>query len=75
MTPDEKLKKCQDIIQYRFSDPNLLWEALQARGSNVQYLNGRSLKEGNQQLALIGDAVLKLVLVNDAYDRKELRGM
>ncbi|RYP18044.1 hypothetical protein DL765_004160 [Monosporascus sp. GIB2] len=57
-----KLEAAQQAIGYRFNDPNLLWEALQASGSGVYYIDGRTVAEGNKQLALVGDKVLALHL-------------
>ncbi|RYP44948.1 hypothetical protein DL769_011489 [Monosporascus sp. CRB-8-3] len=57
-----KLEAAQQAIGYRFNDPNLLWEALQASGSGVVSIDSRTVVEGNKQLALVGDKVLALHL-------------
>lgn len=70
----EKVEGCQTAIKYRFNDPELLWEALQAAGSPVFAIRGRRLLDGNKRLALLGDTVLKLVLVRDCYVDDQSRG-
>jgi ribonuclease-3 len=58
----------EKILQYHFQDPGLLEEALQADGLTPS----RSLEDprtyGNRGLALIGDAILRLVVVNDGIE-------
>jgi dsRNA-specific ribonuclease len=51
----------EDVIDYPFIDKELLWEGLQAAGSNMAF----RYPEGNKRLAMIGDAVLKLVVLED----------
>lgn len=63
----EELQDAEDIINYMFAEPSLLHEALQASGCESP--------DGNKRLALVGDAVLKLVLVAEGHDRDEPRGM
>ncbi|KAI9818400.1 MAG: hypothetical protein M1827_000458 [Pycnora praestabilis] len=68
------LQEAQRIIQYQFNDPLLLWEALQAAGSGVYRIGNRHLFDGNKRLAILGDTVLKLVLVEHWYNGVEDRG-
>ena len=62
-----KTKACQEVIGYRFCDPTLLWEALQAKGSYTcamleeQATNSR-YKAGNRRLAMVGDEVMNVLL-------------
>jgi len=56
---------------YTFESEELLWEALQAPGSNTQSL----YPDGNRRLAMVGDAVLKLVLLEDMLPTNATRGM
>ncbi|KAI8954264.1 ribonuclease III domain-containing protein [Xylaria longipes] len=62
-----KLSLAQQILDYEFQNEDLLWEALQAPGSNVATLNGRELTQGNKGLAHVGDAVIMLVIKLDGY--------
>lgn len=55
------VKAAETVIDYIFNDKELLWEALQAAGSNMANL----YPEGNKRLAMIGDTVLRLVLLED----------
>lgn len=65
----------EGIIGYRFSDRLILWEALQAAGSPVTSAGTRRFPDGNKRLAVLGDAVLKLVLVAEWYDGADVRSM
>ncbi|KFY10672.1 hypothetical protein V491_07530 [Pseudogymnoascus sp. VKM F-3775] len=53
-----------------FNDDELLWEAVQASGSNVAHI----YPEGNKRLAMIGDVVLKLVVLEDLRPQNMNRG-
>ncbi|KAL8928891.1 MAG: hypothetical protein Q9172_000728 [Xanthocarpia lactea] len=57
----------EPIIGYVFKDRYLLWEALQAAGSSVLRAGNRSIPNGNKRLALLGDTILQLVLVEQWY--------
>jgi hypothetical protein len=48
------------LIGYVFIDSEEIWEAVQASGSNMAY----KYPEGNKRLAMIGDVVLKLALLD-----------
>ncbi|KAK7752909.1 hypothetical protein SLS62_005068 [Diatrype stigma] len=60
-----KLEAAQIAIGYRFKQPALLWEALQAAGSSV------TLPEGNKQLAVVGDKLLGFHLALIGRERGE----
>ena len=64
----------ESIIGYVFHDRFLLWEALQAAGSPVVHAGGRSFRNGNKRLAVLGDTVLQLVLVEQWYAGEQARG-
>jgi ribonuclease-3 len=71
MTKKHQVKKYQvendqveRALNYKFHDQKLLQEALIAAGAGAESpVNAR--KHGNKGLALIGDAILRLVLVDD----------
>ena len=65
----------QSIIGYGFNDRLILWEALQAAGSGVSSAGTRRFPDGNKRLAIVGDTVLKLVLVSEWYESADTRGM
>lgn len=65
----------ETIIGYNFSDPLILLEALQAAGSTVRSAGTRHFPDGNKRLAVLGDTILKLVLVSEWYDSADGRGM
>lgn len=69
-----KIHRAQDIIGSTFKNPLLLWEALQAAGSPVQFIGTRRLPDGNKRLAIFGDRVLELVLSESWYQGTEPRG-
>lgn len=65
----------ETIIGYNFNDTMILWEALQAAGSTVRFVGTRRFDDGNKRLAVLGDTILKLVLVTKWYDSADARGM
>ena len=62
------------VIGHSFNDPLILWEALQAAGSSVRSAGSRRFPDGNKRLAILGDTILKLVLVSRWYDSADIRG-
>lgn len=64
---DGRIQAVEGIIGYRFVDETLLREALQAAGYSYPI-------DGNKNLALVGDAALRLVLVSDGYKRHVFKG-
>lgn len=69
------LQTVQDIIGYRFREQLILWEAMQAAGSNVRSAGDRVFVDGNKRLAVIGDTVLQLVLAERWYSGGSVRGV
>lgn len=68
MEMQAKLELAQNILGYQFNDLSLLWEALQAPGSEVLFSAGRRFtNEGNKPLAAIGDALLSLYIKDRAH--------
>lgn len=68
----DTLQAVEAILAYHFTDPTLLWTALQAAGSI--YPGEVVIKDGSKRLAILGDAVLKLVLVEDWYRSGAAKG-
>jgi len=78
--------RLQKTIGYKFNDARYLWEAVQAPGAilrsgetagagAVSHSAGfHRIPDGNKRLALLGDTVLKLALVEEWYKRDEVRG-
>lgn len=63
---DRKVVNAENIISYRFTDRRRLRQALQLADSTHH--------DGNKHLALLGDAVLKLVLIQEGLRRNATRG-
>ena len=55
------------IIDYHFTNSGLLEEAMQAAGASDSKKIAGSDREGNKRLALVGDAVLRLVILDEWY--------
>lgn len=55
----------QGILQYQFRNPKLLEEALRAPGTDPTTTRQNPRAHGNKGLAMIGDAVLRLAVVDD----------
>lgn len=68
-------REVESIIDYYFTDPLFLWEALQAAGSSNTSAGTRWFPDGNKRLAVLGDTILQLVLVKDWYDGTDARGI
>jgi len=58
-------REIESILGYEFRDHALLDEALLASGAGPSKSPDDTRKHGNKGLALIGDAVLRLVIVDD----------
>ncbi|KAK6357787.1 hypothetical protein TWF718_002093 [Orbilia javanica] len=63
----------QNIIGYNFKNIHLLEEALEAAGRAADH-DAEGSVDGNKRLALVGDAVLRLILVDEWYSSKGSRG-
>lgn len=74
-TMNDKLRGAEAVTGHTFSNPLILWEALQAAGSNVHHIGNRLTPDGNKRLAMLGDAVLKLALVTVWYNGEESKGI
>lgn len=59
----------QVILQYEFTNPDLLEEALESPGSGVNCVgkSHRHFSDGNRGLANVGEMVMKLVLTDQCY--------
>jgi hypothetical protein len=57
----------EELLGYHFSEPNLLKEALMAAGAPASDKHISNEKQDNRRLALVGDAVLRLVLLDNWY--------
>ncbi|KAK5743842.1 hypothetical protein LTR17_002465 [Elasticomyces elasticus] len=57
----------EEVLSYKFNNIDYLEEALWACPAEMQ--NGRQLPDGNKSLAVVGDAVLHLVVVHYCYVR------
>ncbi|KAG6997512.1 hypothetical protein G7Y79_00040g076770 [Physcia stellaris] len=63
----EAVTSVKAILGYHFTDLSLLIEALQASGPLVRPDSGWLKSEGNKRLALLGDAALRLALLEPWY--------
>lgn len=63
---DEKVLHAEGITTFQFNDRMLVRQALRVAGSMQQ--------DGNKYLALLGDALIKLVLVKEGLCRHATRG-
>lgn len=80
------VRQLQTRLDYKFRDVGLLWMAVQAPGAVLR--SGEAvgdaterhsvgfvrIPDGNRRLAILGDTVLKLALVEDWYEGSESRG-
>lgn len=54
----------ETTIRYKFKDVNYLIEALTAAGPDAASEDIVKFLDGNRRLALLGDSIIKLVLLN-----------
>ena len=66
-TPSMEAKSIDDIINYHFRSEELRNEATLAAGASVSDVNIHGIAQGNKVLALIGDALIRLVIVDQGY--------
>lgn len=59
----ERIRAVEAILGYEFIDKRLLIKALEAAGATMA-------REGNKPVALIGDAILRLVLYELRYEEE-----
>jgi len=64
----------ESLLDYHFSDHNLLEELLQAAGSSVSDPAVHGDRHGNKRLALLGDSVLSTVLLEQWYESGQSTG-
>ena len=57
----------ENIINYHFTSHEILKQALQAAGTSVSDPSVSGDREGNKRLALVGDALLRLVILDEWY--------
>ena len=69
-----KIQGVEETIGYEFDKKSILWEALQAAGSGVTNIDGRPLTDGNKRLALLGDAIVDVALIEQWYAGLEPKG-
>lgn len=67
----DRVQAVEKIIGYNFVNPVNLRGALQAAG----HLGGLHLPDGNKPLALLGDALLRLVLAEAGFQNSSTKGM
>ena len=70
-----KVQACEQILDSRFNDFTLCWEALQVAGSGVRRAGGRNIDKGNQRMAVLGDTVLKAALCEKWWASNESKGI
>ena len=58
-------REVQSMIGHNFGGPLILWEALQAAGSGVSSAETISFPDGNKRLAVRGDTIVKLELMEE----------
>lgn len=74
MDKSQILREVQTIMNYRCSNTDKLWEALSAAGAKFDCEFAPVPLDGNKRLAMVGDAVLKMVLMKDWYPTGSVRG-
>ena len=68
MSKEQAILMVEELIQYRFPDSERCWEALQGKGAG-------GFRNGNKDLALLGDAIFRARLAQRWYATGESTGM
>jgi ribonuclease III len=71
--PDSNRHDLERKLSHIFSDPNLLWEALQAAGNGVIQIGDRKIEDGNKKMAMLGDTILQLAVLNEWFESGDSR--
>lgn len=69
---EQARERIEELFAYKIRNLDLLKEALYAGGPTT--IAGRNIPEANKNLALIGDSVLKTVLVTDSWVAGMMKG-
>ncbi len=64
----------ETLVQYRFHNPALLWEALQGPSVIIDSTGKPVPPDGNKRLAIVGDAAIRLALAENWYPGKTSKG-
>lgn len=68
----DRIHDLEEMVDYEFTNNRFAGESLQTAGSYIPGIPAGPT--GNKRLALVGDAVLRLVLTVDEYNRGLSRG-
>lgn len=73
MEQSKQLNQVETIIDYRFSKPDkaYLKEALRTFKDDQSPVAGHRAKDGNRKLAIIGDAIMAVVVAEYWYSDKD----
>jgi hypothetical protein len=72
MSLDQRAEFLENIIRYEFTNRAVPYEALRTAGA-LALAGGAYRPDGNKDLAQIGDAALRLILVMDGYEARASR--
>lgn len=73
-TPTSSAQEVQSILDYHFSNPQLLLEALKAAGAGFNSQHAVAARDGNKRLAQVGSILLKTILTDEWYMSYTERG-
>jgi hypothetical protein len=64
----DAIEGLESILGLSFTDKHVLLESLLTPGCGIARAGARSCPDGNKRLAVLGDTVLKLLVITDHYD-------
>jgi hypothetical protein len=73
-TAPQAVDHLQTVLAYQFANPMYLVEALGAAGSGYNINPNTVAIDGNKRLAQLGDAIMKVVVLDDWYASATERG-
>ncbi|CAD0097549.1 unnamed protein product [Aureobasidium mustum] len=73
MLKQKQINRIEVIIDYQFQNTEkaFLWEALQMTTPTQPSFDGRSTKGGNKKFAILGDAVMAVVVAEHWFSKKD----
>ena len=72
-SPAKTITGLETFLGYTFQDSTLAWEAMRREPVKGE-LNGRTQKESNKRLAILGDIVIYLVMGREWYSSNKGSG-
>ena len=71
---DDKIARCEQLLHYQFKDKAICLEALQTSGNPLYWGNQIRIVRKNENLAVLGDVIMKAHLCKKWYQTGRAKG-